>query len=209
MRRLVLLFTSLTFSAVLAMACTGMEPGEAVPTATGQAGPSSLVTEDQFPAYGAPPADPALDITHFLAHPCDAVTEQQKAAFVGSDAEATANVSGGTGPECVWGPPDQSRARFAVAFPRIDDRGLTTLYRNRATAAFFEEMPLAAGYPVVAYGVTDNRGEGECTVRVGVSDRDTVDITLYLSDNKVGQLDPCEAAHEVATAVVGNIKARN
>ncbi|PWV82620.1 Protein of unknown function [Prauserella marina] len=70
-------------------------------------------------------------------------------------------------------------------------------------------MPPADDYPAVAYGVSDNRDKGECSIRVGMSNESTVDITLILSDDRVGELDPCEAAHEVATAVIGNIKARN
>ncbi|TWE13488.1 uncharacterized protein DUF3558 [Prauserella muralis] len=156
-----------------------------------------------------PPVDRPLNIDDFLRSPCAALTKQQIDAFLGPSATAKPDPAASTGPDCRWGT-DMRHARIYVIFPRVSERGLAAVYQNHDEKYdFFREMPLAAGYPSVAYGVTDNRGEGECTVRVGVSDRDTVDITLYLSDNKVGQLDPCEAAHEVATAVVGNIKARN
>ncbi|PXY32063.1 DUF3558 domain-containing protein [Prauserella muralis] len=193
-----------TAAAGLVAGCTGTEPGEAVP---GSPTPSSSAGAGS-PDNGAPKVERPLNVQPLLAAPCDTLTESQVETFLGSGASAKAAPEGITGPECSW-TTDHQHARIYLTFPDLDDAGLTSLYRNRQKGEFFEEMPPAAGYPVVAYGITDNRGEGECTVRVGVSDRDTVDITLYLSDDKVGQLDPCEAAHEVATAVIGNIKARN
>lgn len=193
-------------TAAIVSACGGTEPGNPVPATSKTA--TSAPTGGSLPGYGAPKVEESLDISHFLATPCDVLTNAEITDFLGSKAETRPDVDGAGGPGCSWGT-GQQHARIFVFFPRLDNQGLTSLYKNQDNGELFEKMTPAEGYPVVAYGVNDNRDEGECTVRVGTSDTETVDINLYLSDDKVGELDPCEAAHEVAVAVIGNIKARN
>ena len=127
--------------------------------------------------------------------------------FFGEGVTAKPDLQGAAGPECVWDT-GLGRAGIQVIFPTVDQSGLSGIYANRNKGGFFEELPPADGYPAVAY-TSGQRIEGECTVRVGTSDTESVDVTLALSENKVGQIDPCEAAHEVAATVVGNIKERN
>ncbi|ASR34002.1 hypothetical protein BAY61_02220 [Prauserella marina] len=166
-------------------------------------------TTGSTPGPGVPRVDIPLQVDHFLETPCDAITKHESRDFVGINVTAEPDPSGATGPSCRWGR-SLGEARIYVGFPQVSDSGLTALYdENGRKFAFFEEMPPADDYPAVAYGVSDNRDKGECSIRVGMSNESTVDITLILSDDRVGELDPCEAAHEVATAVIGNIKARN
>lgn len=204
----------IVLAAVLATACTSSEPGEPslAPTPSPKDGTSDTTTTQGsggLPAYGAPQVDNPLDISRFLRTPCDVITKAERDALVGAGAAASPDLDTPVGPECVWSTEDPSRGRFAVIFPQVDARGLTSLYENRERNALFEELQPIDGYPVVAYGVTDRRDEGQCTVRLGVSNRDTIDVTVYLGESKVGQLDPCQAAHDqVATAVIRNIKAR-
>ncbi|TWE13527.1 uncharacterized protein DUF3558 [Prauserella muralis] len=190
------------------------EPGEPSHAPTGAADDRSPAAttprgSDNLPSNGAPSIDDPLDISHFLRAPCDVITDAEKEALIGTEGTASPDLDTPVGPECVWSTGDSKRGRFAVIFPQVDARGLTSLYESRHRNALFEQLRPVDGYPVVAYGITDVRHEGKCTLRVGVSDRETIDITLYLGESKIGQLDPCQAARDqVATAMIRNIKAR-
>ncbi|MFF5986181.1 DUF3558 domain-containing protein [Prauserella flavalba] len=201
-------------AAALLTACSGEEPGTASPAPTEQTrAPTSTSPTSQaaaLPANGAPGVENPLDIDHFLNAPCDTITSAQMEEYFGSGVERKQRTNASTGPECTWFRDDgNARAGVAVAFPQVTDQGLSALYGHRDDYAYFNELDPVAGYPAVAYDGVDGRGEGQCAVRVGTSDEATVDITIYLSRQALGSVDPCDAAHEVATAVVGNIKARN
>ncbi|EHR48879.1 hypothetical protein SacmaDRAFT_0578 [Saccharomonospora marina XMU15] len=163
----------------------------------------------ELPGYGAPKVEHPLDITHFRQVPCDTLTVEQVRTFIGTEFETRSDPNAAAGPRCMWTPVGDNTPGMWAAFPNLSDRGLTTLYYNRHDYAFFEETPPASGYPSLAYDLVDRRADGACIVRVGTSDQETLDVSVWLGDRKVGVLDPCKATHQVASAAVKTIKARN
>ncbi|CAM2876180.1 DUF3558 domain-containing protein [Saccharomonospora xinjiangensis] len=182
-------------------------PSDGTPTPSSPSTNSPHSTGNQ--THGAPRVTDPLAIDPFLNKPCTSLTEKQVTEYLGADAETRPKTDRSAGPSCAWHSDVVSDAQISVTYPRLGDEGLTAIYRNRNKAAYFTEMDSVDGYPTIASSTIDNRDEGECLVTVGTSDSDYVNIDMYLGDGSVGKVDPCEAAHEVATAVIGNIKAAN
>ena len=88
-------------------------------------------------------------------------------------------------------------------------RGISAMYEAEEDQklAFFEPMDEIDGYPAVAYGVLDNREDGECSVVIGTSDDIAFEIVLHLSAKNVGKKEPCETAAMVAGKVLQTMKA--
>ncbi len=92
-----------------------------------------------------------------------------------------------------------------MIFNNVDDRGLTGVYQ--AQYSFFLPLKPVDGYPVAAYGLTDERtSRGGCQIAVGTSDKQTVDIGVTQSEENIGHKDPCEAARGVASYVLSNLR---
>ncbi len=159
------------------------------------------------PAQSAPAVEQPLDLTTVLGAPCSSLSNDQVTEFLGEEPEQEAREDGITGSSCSWYSGMRSNAEIAVTYPRLTDEGLTAIYRNRDAYDFFEEISPVDGFPAISHGDRDKRHDGECLVTVGTSDSDYVHVHVYLGSGSVGRLGPCDAAHEVATAVVGNLKA--
>ncbi|NIJ14325.1 hypothetical protein FHU38_004669 [Saccharomonospora amisosensis] len=164
---------------------------------------------DELPGYGAPKVEKPLDIDYFLANPCAALTDAQIVKYYGEGNVKSPKLDEATGPECRWYTPKQGPAGINIIYPDIHDLGLTALYDSKYMYAFLYELEPVDGYPVVAYGILDERAEGECALRIGTSDRATIDVTIRLGERKIGKLDPCEDGRAVAVDIIRNIKARN
>ncbi|WP_037295269.1 DUF3558 domain-containing protein [Saccharomonospora azurea] len=183
-------------------------PGDAAPVVPSTSLDSRpLSTALQAPTV--PKVDVPLTLEPFLADPCVSLTDDQVIEYLGNPAETELGTENSSGPSCSWYSGMRSNAQISITYPRLTDEGLTAIYRNRDVHAFFDEAEPVNGYPAVSYGGVDNRDEGECLITVGTSDSDYVNIDVYLGDGSVGRVDPCDAAHEVATAVIDNIKATN
>lgn len=197
-------------TAAVATSCSAEEPGTANPVApvVGTSTSAPAGKGNSLPSHDAPKVDNPLDTSYFRQQePCAAITDAEMTEFFGGGVTARPDLDGSAGPQCAWhraGP-----ASIHVIFPTVDKSGLSGLYSNRDENAFFVELPPADGYPAIAFGMVDRRSEGDCTVEVGTSDTETIDVSIALSENKIGKIDPCEAAHEVASTVIGNIKERN
>lgn len=184
-------------------ATTGCATGtdnDAPPAAPPSPSPTTI------PTTNVPSVENPLDISGFLNDPCTSLTDEQITEYLGSDVESEVGTEHSSGPACSWYSGMRSNAQITVTYPRLTDEGLTAIYRNRDAHAYFIETPPVAGYPAVSYGGVDLRDEGDCLVTVGTSNSDYVNIDVYLGKGSAGQLDPCDAAHEVATTVVGNIR---
>ena len=204
--------------------CSNTEPGKAnaappegsvaAPTSsTGQPdGPMAAEQGDmEVPSHGAPKVDSPLDTTRFQQTPCKTLTPDQVEELLGTGVSGTPKIPGAAGPTCSWAK-ERSTAQIGITFPNISDLGLTGVYNARdiGNYGFLVELPAAGGYPAVGYGTADRRmSEGGCSVRVGTSDRATIDIGVFLSAENVGKTDPCEAGRDIAETVIGNIKAAN
>ncbi|GAB3510434.1 DUF3558 domain-containing protein [Amycolatopsis cihanbeyliensis] len=206
-------FVPVILLSVALAACSGPATGRPEPAASLTSAPvpesaTGEPTEPTEPRNGAPAVDTPLDLSHFLRSPCDALTSAQITDYFGAGTSAKPDLDTPVGPECSWSSDDLHRGSVAVVFPHLN-QSLPVLYGKRSTFAYFEELPPADGYPAVATSSLDLRPEGRCSVVVGVGGEATVDLTLKLSKPRVGKLDPCEAGHEAASAVIGNIKERN
>ena len=188
--------------ATSAIGCTTGTGGAPDTSDTG----SAPDTSDTPVTSGAPTVADPLDITRYLDDPCLSLTDRQVTEYLGDEAEPQVATEQSSGPSCSWYSGMRSHAQIVITYPRLTDEGMTAIYRNRDVHAFFHETAPVNGYPAVSYGGVDSREKGECLVTVGTSNSDYVNIDVYLGASSVGRVDPCDAAHEVATVVISNIQ---
>lgn len=206
MRRTIVLLGA----SVLALAgCTTENNGTpstsaGTPSQTLPSGPA-----DEVPGPGVPRVESPIDITHFQQAPCDSLTTTQVSELLGSGVTPKPDLNSPAGPSCIWNTPRISQAGAHVTFTNVDKLGLTSIYRAQGKKyPFFVQMDPIDGYPIVAYGVADERSNrGRCTVALGTSDTQVADINIAQSEENIGKKDPCAAAHDVAAKVLGNLKA--
>ncbi|MEV6872743.1 DUF3558 domain-containing protein [Amycolatopsis sp. NPDC051128] len=193
-------------------ACTTEKPGTASPSDSrvpSQTQPSG--TADAVPGAEVPKVNSPIDITHFLQEPCDSLTAAQIEALLGAGVTPKTDLAAPAGPSCSVHPPSVTDASVVVIFSTVDKRGLTSIYQAQGTKyPFFMPMDAIDSYPVVAYGIADDRKtHGSCQIAIGTSDQQTVDIAVTQSKQNVGKPDPCDAAHGVAISVLGNLRGVN
>ncbi|WP_370970333.1 DUF3558 domain-containing protein [Amycolatopsis sp. cg9] len=205
MRRTVPMLSALLFAAA---ACSTTNPGtpsasSPTPSASHSSGSSSAV-----PGPGVPKVEHPIDVTRFKQAPCDALTDSQIAELLGSNVSGKPDLQAPAGPTCSWDSADVSQAGVGVIFMSADQLGLTSVYEAKDKQyQFFQPLEAINGFPLVAYGVNDERtSRGRCAVAVGVSDIQAVDIHVAQSESNIGKKDPCVAAHDIATQVLGNLR---
>ena len=205
MRRTILLISA---SLLVLTACTQKNDGSpsASSNTPGQVAPSS--STDQVPGPGVPKVETPIDVTHFQQTPCDSLTPSQINDLLGSNITPKPEPTSPAGPSCIWNTPNISQAGVHVTFTNVDKLGLTSVYRARGTTyPFFKPLEPVNGYPLVAYdGEGDQSTKGRCTVAMGTSDTQTVDINIAQSETNIGKKDPCAAAREVAGKVLENLR---
>ncbi len=97
-----------------------------------------------------------------------------------------------------------------MIFSDFGDSGTAKYYAAKGTTyQLLEPLAPIDGYPVTAYGIKDNRANGDCSVVLGTSDTQTISIALMQSDANVGKKDPCDAAREGAIRVLATIRGGN
>ena len=140
--------------------------------------------------------------------PCDSLTSTQIEALLGAGVTPKTELDAPAGPSCSVHPSSVTDASVVVVFSNVDKLGLTSIYQAQGTKyPFFMPMDDIDSYPVVAYGIVDERNaHGRCQVAVGTSDRQTVDVAVAQSKENIGNKDPCKAAHGVATSVLQNLR---
>ncbi|WP_460438074.1 DUF3558 domain-containing protein [Amycolatopsis stemonae] len=205
MRRTVLMLSALLLAAT---ACSTVNPGKPSPSSNGASTSSSTETSSAVPGPGVPKVPSPIDVTRFKQAPCDALKAAQAAELLGDGVSGKADLQGPAGPSCAWDSADVSQAGVAVIFTDADQLGLTSVYAAKDKQYKFF-LPLAAidGFPIVAYGVSDERStRGRCAVALGVSDTQVVDIHVAQSESNIGKKDPCDAAHGIASQVLENLR---
>ncbi|KHF44298.1 hypothetical protein MINT15_11800 [Saccharomonospora viridis] len=70
----------------------------------------------------------------------------------------------------------------------------------------WHELPPIGGFPAVAF--QKYKDQVSCTAAVGLSDELTVDVPVSPSRAKYGEVDPCDAAQDMAEMLVENLKER-
>ena len=194
---------AILLASVLVAGCSDGEAGDPTPAdttnATTDSGSSSSSSngETDLPSDGAPAVTDPLDTTAFEQDPCQMLTDSQieQAGLIppGEPGE------GATAASCAWrNRTTNSSAR--VQFEVATHRGLSAAYQANDNSEYdlWEELPGIAGYPAVIADIRDNRAKGDCAIIVGTSDEVTFDLAVTLSADKVGQVNPCDAAQQVA-----------
>jgi hypothetical protein len=197
----------------LAAGCTTVSQGEPAPATTGTA-ETAQTTESQpsetdpggdLPTDGAPAVPDPLDTTAFQQNPCRSLTAAQSTELeVTTDGKPVAEALGNS---CMWQNP-RSTGVAILSFLDKDPRGLSAEYHadKEGKWAYFEELSPIEGFPAVARDLSDERGTGNCSVVVGVSDQISFALYLQQSHEKIGQVDPCSKAAEVAGMALQTMK---
>ncbi|WP_410597990.1 DUF3558 domain-containing protein [Amycolatopsis sp. lyj-23] len=196
---------------LVAAGCSTTNPGtpSAVSSAPGTV--SSSENTGAVPGPGVPEVTSPIDVARFKQEPCGALTDSQVAALLGSGVSGKPDVQAPAGPTCSWDSADVSQAGIGIIFVTADHLGLTSVYQAKDTKyRFFQPMESLDGFPIVAYGVTDERAtRGRCAVAIGVSDTQAVDMHVAQSERNIGKKDPCVVAHDIAAQVLGNLRGGN
>ncbi|MFD9892229.1 DUF3558 domain-containing protein [Amycolatopsis sp. NPDC059027] len=193
-------------------ACSTDTPGNAQPSPGTSSSRSQTApppgSADQVPGPGVPKVNSPIDTTSYHQTPCTTLTEAQVSELLGADARSKSDLNDPAGPTCTWRPPGNSNTLVQVSFFTADATGLSRIYRQRGNDyKFFMELPPIAGFPAVAYDVSDRRNtKGECIVAIGTSDTSRLDSVITLSDKNIGKKDPCEIAQKVAGEALANVK---
>jgi hypothetical protein len=183
--------------------CSIQAPGTAAPAT--QAPPSSQAVAHPEVRKIAEPLDPSK----FEAAPCRLVPQEMMSGL-GFTASGTPKLKEQTvsGPRCGWINGDDGRNLSVTIETGNRDAGiggLAGLYTGRDTGQmpFLEAASDVSGYQAVYADVQDQRTRGACNLHVGITD----DLVFTVGDQGYsGQQDSCDAAQQVAVAVVETLK---
>ncbi|MFI0800428.1 Protein of unknown function [Amycolatopsis lurida] len=204
MRRTILVLSAAAL--VLSACSTPTTNGTPTPSTTGSS-PSPSNSASLPP--GVPKVEHSIDVTQFKQAPCTALTDAQAKEILGPTTESKQR-DGAAGPACRWTVPSSLNPRIDVVFGSGPDGGTASVYAAKGKAyKLVEPLEPIDGYPVTAYGVTDRRAEGDCSVSLGISDTQTIGIALLQSEANIGKKDPCDAAREGAVRVLATIRGGN
>lgn len=188
------------------VACSPQTSGTASP-ANSPSSPAGSATEQQVPGPGVPKVDTPINTSRFESAPCSALTDAQTTEVFGGQSTAKPDPKAPAGPTCSWTPADLTGANINVIFSTVDKLGLTSVYQAKDTTyKLFEVLNPIAGHPAVAYGTSDFRATGVCSIAIGTSDRSTVDITVTQSRGNIGKSDPCVAAQNIGSKVLATLQ---
>ena len=208
MRRILI---PISASVLVLSACTTTNGGTASPSDPSASEPGASSSTTEVPGPGVPKVASPIDISHFKSAPCDSLTAEQVSDLLVPGVTPKADLNAPGGPSCSIHPPQVTQAGVLVIFTNLDNRGLTSVYAARDVKyPFFMPLSPVDGYPIVAYGLADDRTtHGTCQIAIGTSDQQTVEIGVTQSEQNVGKKDPCEAARGVAASVLDNIRKVN
>ncbi|MFC3449775.1 DUF3558 domain-containing protein [Amycolatopsis speibonae] len=205
MRRTVLVLSA---AALALTACsTPTTNGTSTPT-SGGTNPSP--SKSTSPAPEVPKVNKPIDLAQIKQAPCNALTEAQAKELLGPTTETAGQPDGAAGPACRWSVPSTTRPRVNVIFSKTPDGGTASVYKAKGGAyEFVEPLEPIDGYPLTAYGAKDERPSGKCSVALGASDTETIDIALELSEANIGKKEPCAIAREAAIRVLATVRGGN
>jgi hypothetical protein len=168
--------------------------------------PSVAPTSASLPYGGAPKVDHPLPVSVISGDPCaDGLTSQQLTQIIGIAPQGKPS-SDNVGATCNWVNSD-TNSHVTVAFDTKDHTGLSGFYENtKPQAVVWKPLPAIQGFPAVAHVSTGNDSKDFCQISIGIADDLSVDVTIRLSDAKVGKADPCEMTGRVAEMVITNLR---
>lgn len=204
MRRVVLLPAIALFALA---GCSGATGGQASPVASGSEPPSSAPGGAQLPGPGVPKVQNPIDTAKASQNPCMVLTSDESNGFLGGPVVPKAE-NGAAGPSCGWfGGYEYEHASINVIVNGVDKRGLTSVYAAKGKLyKFFQPLAPADGYPLVAVDTTEQRTFGECAASLGVRDDQVVEVVVRQPDSRKEKKNPCDSVHDVAVAIIGNLR---
>ena len=167
----------------------------------------------------SPPASPTpsnatavlnpLRVEKIQSDMCTGLTSGQLTPYVGAIRKQDPDKDSTGAPLCAWLPNNNSMADVTLYADSKDDN-VTDLYQARAGDAFFEKVPLVAGYPAVRRsGLSEGPKRGDCMTIVAVSDRSTISVLATATgDDFQYYTAMCTVTDKLAEAAIANLKAR-
>jgi hypothetical protein len=184
---------------------TGCTGGGATGTPT-QAPPSTSSSSGDTTPNGAPKVKTPLAYERFEADPCSVVTAVQLETLGLPGIKGELNPSA-PGKACIWhGSKTPSKATPSVVFLQGVE-GLDALYGAKANMELWEPQPPVQGYPAVLNSAADLRSSGQCSLDVGVTDKQVLSFLIQTDKGGTRYADPCGAVTDFANQVITTIKA--
>jgi hypothetical protein len=176
--------------------CSGATGGSATPESSPAPSPSNAA-----PAIAQP-----LPASLIQGDPCTVLTPAQVATlFTGTPTRDPAADDTGVAKYCAWG--DNVRGSLvSIQLVYAWKNGLATVYAKQGQG-FFKVLAPVQGYPVVAFGPSDERADGRCSVAVGIANDAAFEADVKVANSAVGKGDPCDDARKVADLAVTTLKA--
>jgi hypothetical protein len=188
-------------SAVAVAGCAAQTPGTPTPApqASSPAGGNPQVRKVVQP----------LNPSKFEADPCGLVPQQVMAELSYPNPGAvTPKDQSPSGPYCGWNSSPVGRGMMVTIQTGNRDSGtggLAGLYaaRDSGQMPFLEPAPEVSGYQAVYADRQDRRPRGACNLHIGITD--DLDFSVA-TQGYSGPQDSCNAAQQVAVAVVKTLK---
>uniref|UniRef100_UPI003F495EEC DUF3558 domain-containing protein n=1 Tax=Amycolatopsis sp. CA-096443 TaxID=3239919 RepID=UPI003F495EEC len=169
--------------------------------------PSAAPPAPAAPTGGAPTIAHPLPASLIHTDPCQALTPAQaKTLFDGTPPDVQPAEDSGVAMQCRWSNPDRGSG-IGVQFVYAWTDGLRHVYATK-DEGFFLELEPVQGYPMIAYGPSDDRATGRCSAAVGIADTAAFEVDVRFADAVVGTADPCQDARHVADLVLTTMKSR-
>ncbi|MFF0147685.1 uncharacterized protein DUF3558 [Amycolatopsis sulphurea] len=185
--------------ALLAAACSSPTDGTATPPTSATA-PSGRAV----PYGGAPKVKNPLPDNVLSSDPCQALTPQQITEQLGS--ALTGKPDSDPVPSCSWINAETTASIGVSYYPARND-GLSNAYTNvKPQMKRWDALPPIQGFPAVAYATQPGSTPNTCNVLVGVTDRLSFLVDVAPRTSKMGKVDPCPLAADVANDVLTTLK---
>jgi hypothetical protein len=155
---------------------------------------------------GAPKVKTPLAYERFEADPCSVITAAQLETLGLPGIKGELN-PGAPGKSCIWhGSKSPSKATPGIVFLQGVE-GLDALYGAKANMELWEPQPPIQGFPAVLNSAADLRASGNCSLDVGVTDKQVLSFTIQTDKGGPRYAEPCAAVTDFANQVITTIKA--
>lgn len=168
--------------------------------------PSSTSSSGDTTPNGAPKVKTPLAYERFEADPCSVLTAAQLETLGLPGIKGEVN-PGTPGKSCIWlGSKTPSKATPSVVFLQGVE-GLDALYGAKANMELWEPQPPVQGYPAVLNSAADLRKSGQCSLDVGVTDKQVLSFLIQTDKGGTRYSEPCAAVTDFANQVITTMKA--
>jgi hypothetical protein len=197
--------------AVFSCACTGKGSNDVTASSNAPTESASETTsQSNLPYAGAPSVVNPLPAFALSGDPCaDALTPAKAEEFLGAPLKTERNDSPELGAGCSWANQDRG-SQIGVTYDTKTGSGLSGVYQNtQPQSGVWKPLSDVQGFPAVAHaGTKGTTPRDYCQVSIGLANDLSVDVTLNLGAAKVGTVEPCNGAADVANAVAASLKSK-